>query len=246
MPVEQIEVFPLTLLEAAAVRDVLESDWKAARVAFASELAGAYTFAQLVRPDELLQVLGPKIVQRYRDLSLAVKQLHETAQLLDRGKAVLVPWRNVAQSNVINIAVVKREDLPKGGELGAWPVYVLAAVGVIIAGAVVFVAKFDHDLQMARMDLEDLRLQAWQGAQESIKALQQKDPAAAARILDASSRALQATRAAATDPRGWLDRMFGTIESAVSPLVWIAGLYLVSRMMERSGGYSWTRKRLAA
>ena len=231
-----LDVFVTTMDEARAIRDVLESQWQLQRAAIAAELAGPATLARLLTPGEILRVMGPDVVDGYRQAAARAKLVYDASRALDAGKAVLVPWHpNLPGSGVIAIAVVRKEGLPNVGTLGVWPIFVVAGVVglVTISAAAVLVSKFDNEIQMARLELEALRMKAVDRIAANVRQIAATDPAAAARYMDAARKALDATRAATTDPRGFLDRLFGAMESAVTPFAWLAGLYLVSRIMER-------------
>ena len=220
--------------EAPTVAAMIENNWSMVMPDVARNAAWLMTMMQEVGTADLTRVIGPDSMQESNELIANTKRLYKVAQLLDTGQAYLIPWQATAEEGGGQHVAVARGRLPAAGELGVWPLYVAASIGVLISGAVVLIAKWETDVEMLREQNAALELKILERIQTNAEALQKSDPAAAVRLMEANAKALAAQNTAGQNPKGWLARAFDLVGdvlgvAVVPALVWLLGFYAFTR-----------------
>lgn len=216
-----MNVLPLDPMEARALALAVEGQWVELTTAMAPNVAMLTTFAAELTPDELARVFGPDLLEQAAAALDELKKLHHVVSLLENGTAVLVPWQELPEP-AINIAVVHRSMLPAGSQLGAWPVVVVAGLGVGIATAAVIFKFFDLHIVKLRETNSALRIKMFERLSQNAAAINKTDPAFAAKLLAAAEKATAAEVAATGQGKSWLDRMLAGMGAAGQALPFIA------------------------
>lgn len=229
-----MQTFRITPAEAPTVAAMIENEWSMVLPDVARNAAWLMTMFQEVGAADLRSLIGPDLMQRAEALIVDTKRLYEVAELLDAGDAYLIPWSATAEEGGGQHIAVARGQLPGAGELGAWPLYVAQAIGVLITGAVVIIAKWETDVAKLRQNNEQLELRIMERIQTNAEALRASDPAAAVRLMEANAKALAAQNTAARNPTGWLSRAFNLVGkvaagAAVPALLWLFGFWAFTR-----------------
>lgn len=207
-----MNVVPMSSGEAHALALAAEGLWADLMTAAAPNVALMSTLAAELTPDEMAKLFGPDLLDEARALLHELRNLHRNVALVENGTAVLVPWRE-GREPVISIAIVRRNMLPPGADLAAWPIVAAAAaIGVVVitAGAVI-VKAFDTYTQNLKSRTADLRVKMFERMATNAEAIRATDPAFAAKLLDAAGKATAAEVTAAGQGKSWLDRFFGGI-----------------------------------
>jgi len=222
--------------KAPQLAAAMELRWGLVSNKVAIDAAWFMTMMQELGPTELIALIGPDAMQESQALVLRMRRLYAASRMLDNGTAFLLLWSTQEEGQ--HVAVVRRQGLPQGAELGVWPIAIIAA-GVVLSGiaAHVVVRYWETDVTELAQDNKTLELKMLERIQANAEALTKTDPARAARMMEANTKALAAQRTALADPKSWLERAFQSVGriagSAVSPLLVVGGLLLLSRFMEK-------------
>lgn len=179
------------------------------------------------------ELIGPEGMQEGNAFAQGVMEMTHAVQSLQRGTAVLAFVETVEGSErVQHVAVIRRDGIPEGAQLGAWPI-VIGVAAVAVSLAAVIVSRFDYDLQLLKQKAEQGRVQMLERIAEKAAEMRATDPQFADRILDFAAAAQAAELDASKNPSGWLERFFASAGSAAGATVpWLLvglGLWAFSK-----------------
>lgn len=211
--------------ESRALALAVEGQWAEFTRDAAVNLATFTTYARELTPAELAEVFSTELLGNAQALLDDFREMFTTVRALDNGGAVLVPWK-AQDSDVIHLAVVRRDTLPAGTQLAYWPIVIGLAM---LSTGVVLYEYFDSSVQEMRERNATLRTRLLQRAIDMVPPLQQSNPALAAKVLDTAAKASAVEVAAAQNPKSWLDSFFagvgGAAGSGIGIVAVLAALY---------------------
>lgn len=212
-------------MEAGASRAIayaVEGSWSEFLRDAAVNVATASTWAQEMTDQELAEIFGVEMLGNVQAWLQDLRDMWNAASALDNGTAVLVPWK-AEGSDVINVAVLRRDSLPAGTELGVWQI-VLALTAAAITTGVVLYQHWQAQIVEMRERTATLRLQLMQRAQDRAMQLQQSNPQLAAKMLDTAAKASAVEVTAAQNPKSWLDSFFSGVGQGAGSGIGIAAV----------------------